>query len=168
MVYASHVKQYPLHLLISVFLSVWRSGRHAFTKYKNTPTIWHEDILHRIPPHYSQPRRQLTTPTPVTNVSPLSLYTRARTPTPAYLRYPITYGTSIPGFTTGGCTHTTPTRGGFSLPSKRPSEISLHNARMAKRRRLNAYYNRRYGTNTQISSALWLRDRILGGNTICW
>ena len=74
-------KHYPLHLLISGFLSVWRSGRHAFTKYKNSPTIWHEDILHRIPPHYSQPRRQLTTPTSVTDSSPLSLYTRTRTPT---------------------------------------------------------------------------------------
>ena len=176
-------KHYPLHLLISGFLSVWRSGRHAFTKYKNSPTIWHEDILHRIPPHYSQPRRQLTTPTPVTNASQLSLYTRARTPTPAYLRYPITYGTSIPGFASGGCTHSKPTRGGFSLAPKRPSATSLHNTRMAKRRRLNAHYNRRYGTNTYLSSdswslrhsymaqsKMWLRDQIFNGNgnSICW
>ena len=176
-------KHYPLHLLISGFLSVWRSGRHAFTKYKNSPTIWHEDILHRIPPHYSQPRRQLTTPTSsVSNASPLSLYTRAHTPTPAYLQYPITHGTSIPGFTSGGCTHTKSNCGGFSLAPKRPSAVSLHNTRMAKRRRLNAYYNRRYGTNTYISSdtwflrqsymsqpTMWLRDQIFNGNgnSIC-
>ena len=103
--------------------------------------------------------------------------------TPAYLQYPITYGTSIPGFTSDGCAPTKPNCGGFSLAPKRSSAVSLHNTRMAKRRRLNAHYNRRYGTNTYISSdtwflrqsymsqpTMWLREQIFNGNgnSICW
>ena len=116
-------------------------------------------------------------------VNPLLMPLVPRTPTPAYLRFPITYGTSIPGFTSGGCTHTKPKHGGFSLAPKRPPAVSLHNTRMEKRRRLNAYYNRRYGTNTHISSdtwflrqsymsqpTMWLRDQIFNdnGDSICW
>ena len=163
-------KHYPFYLLISGFLSLWRSGRHSFTKYKNSPAIWHEDIMHRIPAHYAQKRRSLIAPTSAATTLLLSLHSHPNAPSP-HLNYPTTSGTTITGFVSGGRTYSKPNSGGFYATS---TLATRHNARMAYRRRmdhrkrLNQYMNRRYGTNTRISSPLWLRDRICNGNTICW
>ena len=97
-------KHYPFYLLMSGFLSLWRSGRHSFTKYKNSPAIWHEDIMHRIPARYTRKRRSLIAPTSAAATTLLSLHAHSNTPSP-HLDYPTASGTSIPGFVSGGCTH---------------------------------------------------------------
>ena len=83
----------------------------------------------------------------------------------------------------GGLTHASHDAGGFSTITRKrkPTTTELHNARMAKRRRDNAYYNARYKTNTYISHPtwglrhaymtqhpMWLRDQLITGNSICW
>ena len=163
-------KHYPFYLLMSGFLSLWRCGRHSFSKYKNSPAIWHEDIMHRIPSHYTRKRRSLTAPTSAApSLLPMS-HAQPHTPSP-HLNYPTAHGTSIPGFVSGGTARSNSNSGGFhtiTALSTRHNERMQHRRRMDHRRRLNQYMNRRYGTDTCISSPLWLRDRICNGNTICW
>ena len=157
-------KHYPFYLLMSGFLSLWRSGRHSFTKYKNSPAIWHEDIMHRIPAHYAQKRRSLTAPTSAAATTPLSLHTRSYTPSP-YLDYPTASGTSIPGFVSGGCTHSNSNSGGFYTITTLHNARMKHRRRMDHQRRLHLHMMRRYGTKP---NPMWLRDQICNGNTICW
>ena len=174
-------KHYPFYLLISGFLSLWRSGRHSSSKYKNSPAIWHEDIMHRIPARYTRKRRSLIAPT--STAATLLLSQHSYTPSPQ-LQYSTAHGTSIPGFISGGHTRTNPNSGGFYAIT---TLTARHNARMGYRRRMdhqrriNLHMNRRYGTNTYVSSdtwylrqtymtkpPLWLRDQLCNGNTICW
>ena len=143
-------KHYPFYLLMSGFLSLWRSGRHSFTKYTNSPTIWHEDIMHRIPTRYTQKRRSLIAPASTAASSHVSLQPHSNTPSP-HLDYPTAPGTSIPGFISGGHTDSNSNSGGFYATS---TLTTHHNARMKYRRRmdhlrrLNHHMNQRYGTNT--------------------
>ena len=96
---------------------------------------------------------------------------------------PLVLGTAVPGFISGGISHGSRNDGGFStsVRKRKSTTIELYHARMAKRRRDNAYYNARYKTNTRISHPtwglrhayitqhpMWLRDQIISGNSICW
>ena len=175
-------KGYPASLLLGGLLSVWRNGRHTYTKYEVSPTVWHEDILQRLPQHYLERKKNIN-PTPdSSNSNPNSIFSRSHSP-PNPNPPPPVLGTAVPGFTSGGLTHTSHNTGGFSTITRKRklTTTELHNARMAKRRRDNAYYNARYNTNTCISHPtwglrhaymtqhpMWLRDQLITGNSICW
>ena len=175
-------KGYPASLLLGGLLSVWRNGRHTYTKYEVSPTVWHEDILQRLPQHYLEREKKIN-PTPdSSNSNSNSIFLRSHSP-PNSNPPPLVLGTAVPGFTSGGLTHTSHNTGGFSTITRKRklTTTELHNARMAKRRRDNAYYNARYNTNTYISHPtwglrhaymtqhpMWLRDQLITGNSICW
>ena len=176
-------KKYPIHLLLAGFLSVWRSGRHDTTKYdKLSPTVWREDILLQLPQKYHTHFKRLGLPhtdddTPLLHTTikrPISNHTyaiskRVRLPPNRQLQFVKS---------TSPAPNTQQTPSGFStlasycaLPAPPPArKRNIYDAYL--------YWNNRYAhlpnsnakrnKHTTPSNSLWIRDAILGGNTIIW